>query len=212
MVWPRWLAGFGRKRILNATPARKTSPMIRTLVRYDITICGIPELDLHREAGVSDVLSIIDPFEPEPAVFDRFHPHRRQTLRFDDVMSRSAGAQAPEDDHLEELLAFGRAMEAAGDATHLLIHCHAGVSRSTAAAAILMAQHNAGREADAFLALLDLRAQAWPNTRMVQIADRLMGRNGALVEGLVAYRRALLNVRPHLAEMIVNVGRGNELP
>ena len=206
-----WLAGFRRKRILTGNP-RKTSPMIRTLVRYDITICGIPELDLHREAGVSDVLSIIDPYEPEPVVFDRFHPHRRQTLRFDDVMSRSAGAQAPEDDHLGALLAFGQAIEQAGDATHLLIHCHAGVSRSTAAAAILMAQHNAGREADAFLALLDLRAQAWPNTRMVQIADRLMARNGALIEGLVAYRRALLEVRPHLAEMIVNVGRGNELP
>ena len=206
-----WLAGFRRKRILTGNP-RKTSPMIRTLVRYDITICGIPELDLHREAGLSDVLSIIDPYEPEPVVFDRFHPHRRQTLRFDDVMSRSAGAQAPEDDHLEALLAFGQAIEQAGDATHLLIHCHAGVSRSTAAAAILMAQHNAGREADAFLALLELRAQAWPNTRMVQIADRLMARNGALIEGLVAYRRALLEVRPHLAEMIVNVGRGNELP
>jgi len=206
-----WLAGFRRKRILTGNP-RKTSPMIRTLVRYDITICGIPELDLHREAGVSDVLSIIDPYEPEPVVFDRFHPHRRQTLRFDDVMSRSAGAQAPEDDHLEALLAFGQAIEQAGDATHLLIHCHAGVSRSTAAAAILMAQHNAGREADAFLALLELRAQAWPNTRMVQIADRLMARNGALIEGLVAYRRALLEVRPHLAQMIVNVGRGNELP
>jgi len=54
-----------------------------------------------------------------------------------------------------------------------------------------MAQHNAGREADAFLALAPkLRAQAWPNTRMVQIADRLMARNGALIEGLVAYRRA----------------------
>ena len=207
MAW-RWLARFfGRK-----PQTQKTHAMIRTLVRYDITICGIPELDLHREAGVSDVLSIIDPYEPDPPVFDRFHPHRRQTLRFDDVMSRSLGAQAPEDEHIQELLTFGRTMEAAGDATHLLIHCHAGVSRSTAAAAILMAQHNPGREADAFMALLDLRAQAWPNTRMVQIADRLMGRNGALVEGLVAYRRALLNVRPHLAEMIVNVGRGNEIP
>ena len=58
--------------------------MIRTLVRYDITICGIPELDLHREAAISDVLSIIDPYEPEPEVFARFQPHRRQTLRFDD--------------------------------------------------------------------------------------------------------------------------------
>jgi predicted protein tyrosine phosphatase len=186
--------------------------MIRTLVRYDITICGIPELDLHREAGVSDVLSIIDPYEPEPAVFTRFQPHRRQTLRFDDVMSRTPGVQAPEDHHVEALLAFGRAIDQAGDATHLLIHCHAGVSRSTAAAALLMAQHNPGREADAFMALLELRAQAWPNTRMVAIADRLLGRNGALAEGLVAYRRALLNIRPHLAEMVMNVGRANELP
>ena len=186
--------------------------MIRTLVRYDITICGIPELELHREAGVSDVLSIIDPYEPEPAIFARFHAHRRQTLRFDDVMSRTPGVQAPEDHHVETLLEFGRAIEQAGDATHLLIHCHAGVSRSTAAAALLMAQHNPGREADAFMALLELRAQAWPNTRMVAIADRLLGRKGALTGGLVAYRRALLNVRPHLAEMVMNVGRGNELP
>jgi len=186
--------------------------MIRTLVRYDITICGIPELGLHCEAGVSDVLSIIDPYEPEPPVFARFHPHRRQTLRFDDVTSRTPGVQAPEDHHVEALLAFGSEMERAGDATHLLIHCHAGVSRSTAAAGLLMAQHNPGREADAFLALLELRAQAWPNTRMVAIADRLLGRNGALIDGLVAYRRALLDVRPHLAEMVLNVGRADELP
>ncbi len=186
--------------------------MIRSLVRYDITICGIAELDLHRDAGVSDVLSIIDPYEPEPIAFSGFRPHRRQTLRFDDVVSASPGVQAPQDHHLEALLAFGREMERAGDATHLLIHCHAGVSRSTAAAALLMAQHNPGREADAFLALLDLRAQAWPNTRMVQIADRLLARHGSLSAGLLAYRRALLNIRPHLAEMIVNVGRGNELP
>jgi predicted protein tyrosine phosphatase len=77
---------------------------------------------------------------------------------------------------------------------------------------LLMAQHNPGREADAFLALLELRAQAWPNTRMVAIADRLLDRKGALSEGLVAYRRALLDIRPHLAEVVVKVGRGNELP
>jgi len=186
--------------------------MIRTLVRYDITICGIPELTLHRDAGVSDVLSILDPYEPEPEAFIDFQPHRRQTLRFDDIIVRAAGAQAPEDHHVEALLSFGRELETAGDAAHLLIHCHAGVSRSTAAAALLMAQHNPGRETDAFLALLELRPQAWPNTRMVDIADRLLERKGALAAGLVAYRRALLRVRPQLIEMILNVGRGHELP
>jgi hypothetical protein len=53
--------------------------MIRSLVRYDVTICGIPELPLFREAGVSDVLSIIDPATPEPEAFASFAPHRRRT-------------------------------------------------------------------------------------------------------------------------------------
>ena len=48
--------------------------MIRTLVRYDITICGIDELPLHREAGVSDVLSIIDPQEIDPEAFITIDP------------------------------------------------------------------------------------------------------------------------------------------
>jgi len=185
--------------------------MIRTLVRYDITICGIDELGLHCEAGVSDVLSIIDPLASDPIAFDVYQPHRREILRFDDLIFEVPGLIAPQDAHLERLLAFGAALEASNVA-HLLVHCHAGVSRSTAAAAILMAQHNPGREADAFLALLDLRPQAWPNTRMVEIADRLLARQGALCEGLADYRRALLKLRPHLAEMIMSVGRGHELP
>jgi predicted protein tyrosine phosphatase len=185
--------------------------MIRTLVRYDITICGIDELPLHRDAGISDVLSIIDPLASDPVAFEEFPAHRRQLLRFDDLIFEVPGLEAPQDHHVEAILDFGRALEQS-DVAHLLIHCHAGVSRSTAAAALLMAQHNPGRETDAFLALLDIRHQAWPNTRMVEIADRLMQRRGALQEGLIAYRRALLKRRPHLAEVILGVGRGHELP
>ena len=190
---------------------QQQSSMIRTLLRYDITICGIAELALHREAGVSHVLSIVDPGTPEPDAFALFQRHRRQTLYFDDVLFETAGLQAPQDADVEALLAIGEELEA-GDVRHLLIHCHAGVSRSTAAAALLMAQHNPGRESDAFLALLDLRPQAWPNTRMVEIADRLLERRGALKAGLTVYRRAVLRARPHLAEFIATVGRGHELP
>ena len=185
--------------------------MIRSLVRYDITICGLDELPLHRDAGVSDVLSIIDPLAIDPECFGVYPAHRRTLLRFDDLIFEVPGLEAPQDHHVEAILAFGSALEKS-DAAHLLIHCHAGVSRSTAAAALLMAQHNPGREADAFLALLEIRQQAWPNTRMVEIADRLLARKGALREGLVAYRRALLSRRPHLADFITGVGRGHELP
>ena len=186
--------------------------MVRSLVRYDITICGIAELPIYRDAGVSDVLSIVDPATPELEAFLAFGPHRRLKLEFDDLLFEMQGMLAPGDEHVREILEFGRELERGGDTAHLLVHCHAGVSRSSAAAALLMAQHNPGREEDAFLALLDLRPQAWPNTRMVEIADRLLERRGALKAGLEAYRRALLRVRPHLREAVVSVGREHELP
>jgi predicted protein tyrosine phosphatase len=95
---------------------------------------------------------------------------------------------------------------------HVLIHCHAGVSRSTAAAAILMSQFRPGEEEQAFLKLLELRKHGWPNTRMVEFADTLLKRDGAMLRGLIAYRRALLEVKPHLSEIVRNIGRGHELP
>jgi predicted protein tyrosine phosphatase len=186
--------------------------MIRSLVRYDISICGIPELPLFREAGVSDVLSIVDPETPEPEAFASFTPHRRRTLRFDDLLFEAPGSQAPSEEDVRAILEFGAELEGRSDIAHVLVHCHAGVSRSSAAAAVLLAQHNPGREEDAFLALLELRPQAWPNTRMVAFADVLLERQGALGAALATYRRALLRIRPQLSEMVINVGRSHELP
>lgn len=186
--------------------------MVRTFVPFDITICGIPEIEKCCEAGVSHVLSIIDPAEPEPAALRRIDAERRLLLRFDDVVAEYPGFDAPQRHHVERLLEFGETLKGREDVAHVLIHCHAGISRSTAAAATLMAQHNAGREKEAFLALLDMRPHAWPNTRMVTFADELLGRGGAMLDALVAYRRALLDRKPQLAEVIRNIGRGNELP
>jgi len=113
--------------------------------------------------------------------------------------------------HIERLLDFGeRAHARAG--SHLLVHCHAGISRSQAAGAILLCQHAPGREEEAFLRLLALRKHGWPNTRMVEFADQLLQRNGALLHGLQAYRKALIEAKPHLREVIRNIGRGHELP
>jgi predicted protein tyrosine phosphatase len=107
--------------------------MVRSLVPFDVTICGIPDLDKFRDAKVTHVLSIIDPQEPEPGSF-RFYPsHERLTLRFDDVVGAYPGFQAPERGDLKKLLDFGQSLQSSGQDGHLLVHCHAGVSRSTAA-------------------------------------------------------------------------------
>ena len=186
--------------------------MVRSLVPYDITICGIPDLDSHRESGVTHVLSIIDPDEPDPAALRRYRDVERLLIRCDDIVAPYSGFQAPSREDVERLVSFGATLPDEAHGGHLLIHCHAGISRSTAAAGIVMAQHNPGREEEAFLHLLDMRPHAWPNTRIVTFADELLDRKGAMVEALKAYRRELIRRKPHLAEIIRNIGRGHELP
>ncbi len=182
-----------------------------SLPPFTVTICGIPELPQHVGASVTHVLSIIDTHEPRPPALDGYRDIEHELIRFDDIVAEYPGFEACTQQHIEKLLKFGERVHARPDG-HVLVHCHAGISRSTAAAAILMSQFTPGNEEEAFLKLLELRKHGWPNTRMVEFADRLLNRRGALMEGLLAYRRAMIAAKPHLSEIITNIGRGHELP
>jgi predicted protein tyrosine phosphatase len=64
----------------------------------------------------------------------------------------------------------------------ILIHCEAGVSRSSAAALIMYAYWlGPGQEHEAMMRVLVQRPIAMPNRRMVELADRLLDRKGSLV-------------------------------
>ena len=93
----------------------------KRLVPFQVTICGIDELELHCAAGVTHVLSILDPGWPEPEAFGAFDPHRRLELRFHDVIETEPGCVAPESLDVEQLLSFGRDLTE-GKGTHLLVH------------------------------------------------------------------------------------------
>jgi len=65
----------------------------------------------------------------------------------------------------------------------VLIHCEAGVSRSTAAALIIYASwFGRGREHEAMERVIAQRPMAIPNRRMVKLADSLLQLDGRLVE------------------------------
>ena len=89
--------------------------------------------------------------------------------------------------HLDELLGFVRGWDRAEP---MVIHCFAGVSRSTAAAFIAACALKPER--DEFEVARALRAAsptATPNARLVALADAALGRGGRMSEAIAAIGR-----------------------
>ena len=185
--------------------------MTSSIASFRVTICGIPELDEHCAAGVTHVLSILDPGWPDPPVFAEFAPHRRLALRFNDITDPAPDRLLPSRGDVERLLAFGRELDELAE-SHLLVHCHAGVSRSTAATALILAQAYPDRPAPAVLdAVVQIRPRAWPNLRMLEFGDALLGRNGEIVAAVSAVYRRALDREPALREKMIEGGRAREV-
>jgi predicted protein tyrosine phosphatase len=182
----------------------------QALAPFQLTICGIDELACHCAAGVTHVLSILDPDSPEPEPLGIFEVHRRLRLRFHDVIESRPGWIAPERWDVELLLTFARDLGASG--THLLIHCHAGVSRSTAAATLVLAQRRPEQPAEEVLTeVVRLRPRAWPNLRILELGDDILGRNGEIVAAARAHYRRAIEREPWLADAMIEGGRGREV-
>ena len=172
-------AGSVRQRPAHPGSRRLTVLRPIGLAPFRLSICGIGELPEHCAAGVSDVVSILDPEYPKPDAFIQFAPHRRLELRFHDVIEPLADYLMPHSRDVESILDFGRGVPAGA---HLLIHCHAGQSRSTASAILLIAQARPElHPAEVFAAVVRHRPRAWPNLRILELGDALLGRNGDIV-------------------------------
>jgi predicted protein tyrosine phosphatase len=178
---------------------------------FDLTICGLDELGMHRGAGVTHVLSILDPGWPEPVEFDLWDRPHRLLLRFHDVIEDDPPWQAPDEAHVAAMLAFGADM-ARDRPGRLLVHCHAGVSRSTASALVLLAQADPARDPlDIVGKIARHRPQAWPNLRIVELGDRLLERRGALTEAARGRYREVVAARPDYGRLMRASGRGREV-
>jgi predicted protein tyrosine phosphatase len=179
-----------------------------------LTVCGLDELDYHSARGVTHVLSILDPDWPEPESLWAYDPHRHTTLRFHDKIQPGPDLLLPQTEHVEAILNFGRSLmaDAERQPAHLLVHCHAGISRSTAAMAMLLAQADPGEDEDTvFACIQDLRPQAWPNSLMIGFADELLGREGRLSSALSRFHARQLRKQPGTEQLMRKYGRGREV-
>jgi predicted protein tyrosine phosphatase len=108
-------------------------------------------------------------------------------LGLSDIAEPLEGHVLPAEDHVAQLVDFARRWDRAAP---LLIHCWAGVSRSTAAAYICACVLDPSRdEGDAALALRRASPMATPNPRLIAVADAMLGREGRMIAAIGAIGR-----------------------
>jgi predicted protein tyrosine phosphatase len=136
-------------------------------------------------------------------------------LHFHDAIEPVPGIVLPEREHVERILSFGalaRGRRGSRTDGHLLVHCHMGISRSTAAMAMLLAQAYPNETApNLFARLLEIRPKTWPNLRMIEFADGMLGRSGTLTAACAQVYAGHLSTRPQLAETMRGLNRAREV-
>jgi predicted protein tyrosine phosphatase len=114
-------------------------------------------------------------------------PERHLYLAVSDIVEPTPGQVLPEAAHLDELLRFVHAWDRAAP---MLIHCFAGVSRSTAAAYIAACALKPDRDEFAIAqALRTASPTASPNARLVALGDDALRRRGRMSEAIAAIGR-----------------------
>jgi len=150
-------------------------------------VCSLARIDEVAEAiGAGAMVTLLSPGTPV-ARPKRIAPERHLEIGVSDIVEHSPGQVLPEALHIETLVAFVRGWDRREP---LLIHCYAGVSRSTASAfiaACALAPHR--EEAEIARALRKASPTATPNPRFVALADVALGRSGRMSEAIAAIGR-----------------------
>jgi len=108
-------------------------------------------------------------------------------LEMNDIAEAQSGMTLPGEVHVRSLLDFAYGWDRARP---LVIHCYAGISRSTAAAYIITAALRPERDVKELAATLRwLSPSATPNPRLIAVADVLLGRQGRMVEAIKSIGR-----------------------
>lgn len=135
-------------------------------------------IEAHRPARV---VSLLNPHEmiDTPAGIS---PEHHLRLGMADIATPSPGLQPPAKQHVEQLLSFVHAWNGNGS---MLVHCWAGVSRSTAAAFITLCALNEGASEAGLASYLRAQAShASPNRLLVAHADALLKRDGRMIDAV----------------------------
>jgi predicted protein tyrosine phosphatase len=103
-------------------------------------------------------------------------------VSMDDITEQIDGFMAPCDQHIEQVLNFVRGWDRNAP---MVVHCYAGISRSTASAFAAACALNPHRDEASFAQQIRKASPtASPNRLIVALADRALGRDGRMLRAL----------------------------
>lgn len=144
-----------------------------------LQVCSLARLAATAEGcGAGSLMTLLSPGGVTALRPSHIAATRHLVVGVSDIVAEREGFVQPETRHLHAMLAFFRAWDRRAP---LLIHCYAGVSRSTAAAYIgACALTPDADEASLARHLRAASPTATPNLRLVELADALLGRDGRM--------------------------------
>ena len=155
-----------------------------------IHVCSLARLHTTiEETGARHVVTLLG-VEDEVRLPEAVSADNHLRLHVHDITGPMDGYVSPDVAHVEQLLAFVRDWRR--DAP-MVIHCYAGISRSTAAAFTAVCALNPRRD-ERLIAQALRRASrtAYPNPRIVSLADQVLARQGRMVAAVEAIGRGTI--------------------
>ena len=147
-----------------------------------IHVCSLAALpDTVKATGASHVLTVMARVEQVQRPRS-VRPENHLKVAMDDITEAMDGFVAPSDSHIEQVLAFVRGWDRGAP---LVVHCYAGISRSTASAFAAACMLNPHRdEIDIARRIRAASPIAQPNRLIVSLADKALGREGRMLRAL----------------------------
>ena len=152
-----------------------------------IWICSLAAApEMAQKLKPSRVVSLLSPYDSFPS-FAGLGKDLHLQVAIHDIAADVGDWQAPAQTDAERVIRF---VEGWDKAAPLLIHCWAGISRSTASAFITACVLNPrADEEEIAWAIRDASPTASPNVRLVAHADALLGRSGRMSRAVEAIGR-----------------------
>jgi predicted protein tyrosine phosphatase len=147
-----------------------------------IHVCSLAALpETVKATGASHVLTVmakVDQVQRPESVLEANH----LKVAVDDITEAMDGFVAPSDVHIEQVLNFVRGWDRSAP---LVVHCYAGISRSTASAFVAACALNPHRDEIAIARQIRAASPiAAPNRLIVSLADKVLRRQGRMLRGL----------------------------